>query len=285
MGGGRWQDWSATWIHAAEIECGWAVIGSKHGPSLILSIYAFYGICFGLAEHYRWNDGHKYMSGSHFCILWDFVWLAKHNRSNDGQKYLSGSIVSSEWVFLCPYLFMFCSCLLIYLCVPFSMSAVLLLRNVCPQMACILKGTVWTYRAYYSSGFIVMCKISEDFIKSAIYIQYLLGSSSWKLLDKIGWKEAIAWSSKTQWQNIKTTRENNKNEPRKQAVANFRLNAGHDCLAAHLHRIKILSHNYCTICKLKNATMDKDHHLVCPKLDHTSKELSKLCWDARRLME
>jgi hypothetical protein len=56
-------------------------------------------------------------------------------------------------------------------------------------------------------------------------------------------------------------------------------------LAAHLHHIKILSHNYCTICKLKNTTMGKDHLLVCPKLDQTSKELSKLYWDARRLME
>jgi len=41
---------------------------------------------------------------------------------------------------------------------------------------------------------------------------------------------------------------------------------------------------YCAICKLKNTSMDKDH-LVCTKLDHTSKELSKLYWDARRLME
>jgi len=73
--------------------------------------------------------------------------------------------------------------------------------------------------------------------------------------------------------------------PRKQAVANFQLNTDHDCLAAHLRRIKILSHNYCTICKLKKTTMDKDHLHVCPKLDHTSKELSKLYWDARRLME
>jgi hypothetical protein len=56
-------------------------------------------------------------------------------------------------------------------------------------------------------------------------------------------------------------------------------------LVAHLHRIKIFSHNYCTTCKLKNTSMDKDHLLVCPKLDHTSKELSKLYWDARRLME
>jgi len=65
----------------------------------------------------------------------------------------------------------------------------------------------------------------------------------------------------------------------------FRLSTGHDCLAAHLHRIKILSHNYCTICKLKNTTLDEDHLLVCPKLDRTPKELSKLYWDARRLME
>jgi hypothetical protein len=83
---------------------------------------------------------------------------------------------------------------------------------------------------------------------------------------------------------ILETWENNKNKPRTQAVANFRLNTGHDCLTAHLYRIKILSHNYCTICKIKNS-MDKDHLLECPKLDHTSKELLKLYWDARRLME
>jgi hypothetical protein len=89
-------------------------------------------------------------------------------------------------------------------------------------------------------------------------------------------QEAVASSNKTQWQNIKTTWENNKNKPRKQAVANFRLNTGHDCLAAHLHRIKIFNHSYCTICKLKNTIMNKDHLLVCPKLDHTSKELPQL---------
>ena len=98
-------------------------------------------------------------------------------------------------------------------------------------------------------------------------------------------QEAIASSNKTQWKNIKTTWENNKNKPRKQAVANFQLNTGHDCLEAHLHHIKIFSHNYCKICKLKNTTMDKDHLLVCPKVDHTSKDLPKLYWDARGLME
>jgi len=43
--------------------------------------------------------------------------------------------------------------------------------------------------------------------------------------------------------------------------------------------------NYCTTCKLKNTTMDKDHLLEYPKLDHNSKELAKLYLDARRLME
>ena len=92
-------------------------------------------------------------------------------------------------------------------------------------------------------------------------------------------------SSKTQWQNIKSTWENNKNKPRKQAVALFRLNTGHDCLAARLYRIKVLSYNHCSICKQKNTIMDKDHLLLCPKLDQTSKKLSKLYWDARKLME
>jgi len=84
-------------------------------------------------------------------------------------------------------------------------------------------------------------------------------------------QEAIASSNKKQSQNIKSTWENNKNKPRKQAVANFRCYTGHDCLAAHLYRIKIFRHNYCTICKLKNTIMDKDHLLVCPKLDHILK--------------
>jgi GH24 family phage-related lysozyme (muramidase) len=52
-------------------------------------------------------------------------------------------------------------------------------------------------------------------------------------------QEAIASSNKTRWQNIKTTWENNKNKPRKEAVANFQLNTGHGCLATHLYRIKI----------------------------------------------
>jgi hypothetical protein len=39
-------------------------------------------------------------------------------------------------------------------------------------------------------------------------------------------QQVTATSSKTQWQNIKSTWENNNNNPRKQAVAHFRLNTG-----------------------------------------------------------
>jgi hypothetical protein len=49
--------------------------------------------------------------------------------------------------------------------------------------------------------------------------------------------------------------EDNKNKSRKQAVTNS---------TSSLHHIKISNHNYCTICKLKNRVMDKDHLLVCP---------------------
>jgi hypothetical protein len=51
------------------------------------------------------------------------------------------------------------------------------------------------------------------------------------------------------------------------------------------HWVIWFNHNYCTICQLVNTIMDKDHLLVCPKLDYTTNELPKLYWDARRLME
>jgi hypothetical protein len=85
-------------------------------------------------------------------------------------------------------------------------------------------------------------------------------------------QEAKASSRETQWHNIKATWEHNKNKPRRQAVANFRLNTGHDCLAAHLYRIKIFSHSQCTISKQNNTTMDKEHLLKCPKLDKTARD-------------
>jgi hypothetical protein len=74
-------------------------------------------------------------------------------------------------------------------------------------------------------------------------------------------------------------------KPGNHAVTNFCLNTGHDCHAAHLQGIKIYNHNHCTICKQENTVMEKDHLLVYPKLDHTSNELPKFHWDAKRLME
>jgi hypothetical protein len=39
------------------------------------------------------------------------------------------------------------------------------------------------------------------------------------------------------------------------------------------------------ICELPVITSSEVHFLLCPKLDHTFQELSKLYWDARRPME
>jgi head-tail adaptor len=39
-----------------------------------------------------------------------------------------------------------------------------------------------------------------------------------------------------------------KGKPRKEAVANFRLRTGHDCLAAHLRKTGIYESSECTIC-------------------------------------
>jgi hypothetical protein len=58
-------------------------------------------------------------------------------------------------------------------------------------------------------------------------------------------------------------------------VARFRLKTGHDCLAAHLHKIKVYSSDECT------------GNLNCRKLDtsaHTAGDIAKLYWDARFLM-
>ena len=100
--------------------------------------------------------------------------------------------------------------------------------------------------------------------------------------------EASLASSGKRWKNIGNTWDKNKNIPRNQAVANFRLNTGHDCLAEHLHRIKIYKSHHCTICKQLNTVMNRDHLLVCSGLDHSYQEtgnLPRLYWDARRQME
>jgi len=44
-------------------------------------------------------------------------------------------------------------------------------------------------------------------------------------------------------------------------VALFRLYTEHNCVAAHLHRLLILPHPHCILCKDPNSTMDTDHLL------------------------
>jgi NADH pyrophosphatase NudC (nudix superfamily) len=94
-------------------------------------------------------------------------------------------------------------------------------------------------------------------------------------------QEAIASSNKTQWQNIKTKWENN----RKEAVQTSSSTQATTVSQYNSIASKTFNHNYCTICKHNNTVMDKDHLLVCPKLNHTCKELPKLYWDARKLIE
>jgi hypothetical protein len=85
--------------------------------------------------------------------------------------------------------------------------------------------------------------------------------------------------------NHQKTWENNKNKATKQAVANFGSTQATTVSQHTSTAPKSPTTTCCTICKLKDTIMDKDHLLVCPKLGHTSNELPKLYWDARRLME
>ena len=71
-------------------------------------------------------------------------------------------------------------------------------------------------------------------------------------------------------------------KPRKEAVANFRLKTGHDCLAELLHRIGILPTNECPICNA--SVMNSEHLLTCSGLDTDSRRQGNICklyWDPR----
>jgi hypothetical protein len=90
-----------------------------------------------------------------------------------------------------------------------------------------------------------------------------------------------------QWANIHLDWPLNSKMPRKEAVARFRLKTGHDCLAAHLHKIKVYSSDECTSCRIQGTSMNADHLLNCRKLDssaQTDGNIAKLYWDARFLM-
>jgi len=70
----------------------------------------------------------------------------------------------------------------------------------------------------------------------------------------------------------------NMGKPKKEAVANFGLKTGHDCLAAHLRK------SDCTICQMPDSTVDEEYLLYCPIIDTNQQVLKnsiKLYWEAR----
>ena len=70
--------------------------------------------------------------------------------------------------------------------------------------------------------------------------------------------------------------------PRDRSVATFRLATGHDCLAKHLYRIKILSSPLCPLCNIQEE-MDTKHLTHCPALK--SGHLWEKYWRARRKID
>lgn len=72
--------------------------------------------------------------------------------------------------------------------------------------------------------------------------------------------------------------------PRREAVATFRLTTGHDCLAAHLHKISILPSPECVLCHKSGTIMNSQHLKLCSKLVDCNSDLTTLYWEARRRM-
>lgn len=70
--------------------------------------------------------------------------------------------------------------------------------------------------------------------------------------------------------------------PRSSAVASFRLLTGHDCLNAHLYKIRLKDSPACCFCD-SGHLMDSRHIDVCPALKDFNCIIQKY-WEARRLM-
>ncbi|VDO01647.1 unnamed protein product [Rodentolepis nana] len=67
--------------------------------------------------------------------------------------------------------------------------------------------------------------------------------------------------------------------PRIEAVAEFRLRTGHDCLAKHLHRLGVYTQPTCPLCN-RQEEMEKAHLIRCLALKTMSE--SQRYWEARR---
>ena len=63
-------------------------------------------------------------------------------------------------------------------------------------------------------------------------------------------QEANELAATKKWRDIHKILAEYKGKPRKEAVANFRLTTGHDCLAAHLRKIGIYASSECTLCRI-----------------------------------
>ncbi|PSN54209.1 hypothetical protein C0J52_03564 [Blattella germanica] len=77
------------------------------------------------------------------------------------------------------------------------------------------------------------------------------------------------------------------NSPRSIAVASFRLETGHDCLAAHLYKIKLLDSPHCIVCNNINTIMNKDHLMFCvdlQKIVGTPFQIAEYYWEAHKQM-
>jgi hypothetical protein len=100
-------------------------------------------------------------------------------------------------------------------------------------------------------------------------------------------QEADELAATKKWRGIHKILAEYKGKPRKEAVSNFRLQTGHDCLTTHLRKIGTYESIECTICQMPNSTMDKEHPLYCFKLDTMQRVLKntiKLYWNARVMM-
>ena len=93
-----------------------------------------------------------------------------------------------------------------------------------------------------------------------------------------------------QWESLVTDGPLDEKLPRSVSVAAFRIKTGHDCLAAHLHRIHILPSPECQLCG--HQIMNADHLYLCPALNYHATiddsnslfSIAQLYWSARHLM-
>nr|CUU97935.1 hypothetical transcript [Hymenolepis microstoma] len=76
----------------------------------------------------------------------------------------------------------------------------------------------------------------------------------------LGSEQLNARTKEKKWTTALSNRED---WPRLEAVAEFRLRTGHNCLAKHLHRIGVYAPPTCSLCDLQEE-MVKTHLIRCP---------------------